>query len=69
LGYNLLWMIVQDMVKLGLYGILDPASSWKTWLFEPLRSSDWCPKSSEVNQEEKNNHAQLSEKTRRESGI
>jgi H+-transporting ATPase len=36
-GYNLLWMIVQDIVKLGLYGIRDPASSWKTRLFEPLR--------------------------------
>jgi H+-transporting ATPase len=35
-GYNLLWMIAQDIVKLGLYGILDPASSWKRWLFEPL---------------------------------
>jgi H+-transporting ATPase len=36
-GYNLLWMIMQDIVKLGLYGILDPAHSWKRWLFEPLR--------------------------------
>jgi H+-transporting ATPase len=35
-GYNLLWMIAQDIVKLGLYGILDPASLWKRWLFEPL---------------------------------
>jgi H+-transporting ATPase len=36
-GYNLLWMIVQDIVKLGLYRVLDPARSWKNWLFEPLR--------------------------------
>jgi len=36
-GYNLLWMVVQDIVKLRLYGILDPAHSWKRWLFEPLR--------------------------------
>ena len=36
-GYNLLWMIVQDIVKLGLYRILDPSHSWKRWLFEPLR--------------------------------
>jgi hypothetical protein len=32
------WMIVQDIIKLGLYGILDPARSWKRW-FEPLRVS------------------------------
>src|SRR6266568_5083984 len=38
-GYNLLWMIAQDIVKLGLYGILDPAHSWKRWFFEPLRVS------------------------------
>ncbi len=36
-AYNVVWMIVQDVVKLGLYGILDPARSWKTWLFQPLR--------------------------------
>jgi len=30
-------MIVQDIVKLGLYRILDPAQSWKRSLFEPLR--------------------------------
>ncbi len=36
-GYNLLWMILQDIVKLGLYRVLDPARSWKNWLFEPLR--------------------------------
>jgi hypothetical protein len=36
-GYNLVWMIVQDIVKLGLYRILDPAHSWKRSLFEPLR--------------------------------
>jgi hypothetical protein len=35
--YNVVWMIVQDIVKLGLYGILDPAHSWKRWFFEPLR--------------------------------
>src|SRR6184192_2295452 len=37
--YNLAWMVVQDIVKLGLYGILDPSRSWKRWLFEPLRVS------------------------------
>jgi hypothetical protein len=36
-AYNILWMIVQDIVKLGLYRILDPAHWWKRWLFEPLR--------------------------------
>src|SRR5882757_473677 len=36
-AYNIAWMIVQDIVKLGLYRILDPAHSWKRWLFEPLR--------------------------------
>ena len=36
-AYNIVWMIVQDIVKLGLYRILDPAHSWKRWLFEPLR--------------------------------
>ncbi len=36
-GYNLAWMMVQDIVKLGLYRILDPAHSWKRSLFEPLR--------------------------------
>jgi H+-transporting ATPase len=36
-GYNLIWMIVQDVVKLGLYGILDPARSWKSSLFQSLR--------------------------------
>jgi H+-transporting ATPase len=35
--YNVVWMIVQDIVKLGLYRILDPDRSWKGWLFEPLR--------------------------------
>jgi len=30
-------MIVQDVVKLGLYGILDPGRSWKKSLFQPLR--------------------------------
>jgi H+-transporting ATPase len=36
-GYNLVWMILQDVVKLGLYGILDPAHSWTRSLFQPLR--------------------------------
>jgi H+-transporting ATPase len=36
-AYNLAWMIVQDIVKLGLYGIVDPAHSWKRSLFQPLR--------------------------------
>ncbi len=36
-GYNLVWMILQDVVKLGLYGILDPARSWKRSLFQPIR--------------------------------
>jgi H+-transporting ATPase len=35
--YNLAWMILQDVVKLGLYGILDPGRSWKRSLFQPLR--------------------------------
>jgi H+-transporting ATPase len=38
-AYNLAWMIVQDAVKLGLYGILDPARSWKKSLFQPLRAT------------------------------
>jgi len=37
-GYNLIWMILQDVVKLGVYRILDPVHSWKRWLFEPLRA-------------------------------
>src|ERR1041385_1138984 len=37
-AYNIAWLIVQDMFKLGLYRILDPAHSWKRWLFEPLRA-------------------------------
>ena len=36
-AYNIGWMIAQDVVKLGLYCILDPAHSWKRSLFEPLR--------------------------------
>jgi H+-transporting ATPase len=36
-AYNLAWMIVQDIVKLGIYGVLDPARSWKKSLFQPLR--------------------------------
>jgi H+-transporting ATPase len=38
-AYNLVWMFVQDVVKLGIYGILDPAHSWKRSLFQPLRVS------------------------------
>jgi H+-transporting ATPase len=38
-GYNLAWIVVQDVVKLGLYGILDPSRSWKRPLFQPLRVS------------------------------
>src|SRR5262245_33236789 len=37
-AYNIVWMIVQDIFKLGLYRILDPDHSWKRWLFEPLRA-------------------------------
>jgi H+-transporting ATPase len=37
-AYNLAWMLVQDVVKLGLYGILDPGRSWKKSLFQPLRA-------------------------------
>jgi H+-transporting ATPase len=36
-AYNIAWMIVQDIVKLGLYRILDPAHSWKRWFLEPFR--------------------------------
>jgi H+-transporting ATPase len=42
-GYNLAWMVVQDIVKLGLYGILDPGHSWKRSLFQPLRVSIASP--------------------------
>jgi len=42
-GYNLGWMIVQDVVKLGIYGILDPGHSWKRSLFQPLRVSIASP--------------------------
>jgi len=38
-AYNLVWMVVQDVVKLGLYGILDPSRLWKRSLFQPLRVS------------------------------
>jgi H+-transporting ATPase len=41
--YNLAWMIVQDVVKLGLYRILDPGRSWKRSLFQPLRVSIASP--------------------------
>src|SRR6476646_4428543 len=37
-GLHIAWMILQDIVKLGLYRILDPAHSWKRWLFEPMRN-------------------------------
>ena len=37
-AYNLAWMIVQDLVKLGLYGILDPESSWRRSFFRSLRA-------------------------------
>jgi H+-transporting ATPase len=37
--YNIVWMIAQDVVKLGLYGIVDPGRSWKRSLFRPLRTS------------------------------
>ena len=37
-AYNIVWMIVQDVVKLGLYHILDPTHSWKRSLFERLRT-------------------------------
>jgi H+-transporting ATPase len=36
-AYNLAWMIVQDIVKLGFYGILDLAHSWKKSRFQPIR--------------------------------
>jgi H+-transporting ATPase len=36
-GYNLVWMIVQDVTKLGLYQVLDPARSWNKSLFQPFR--------------------------------
>ena len=42
-GYNLVWMVVQDFVKLGLYGVLDPSRSWKRSLFQPLRVSIASP--------------------------
>jgi H+-transporting ATPase len=42
-AYNLAWMVVQDIVKLGLYGILDPSRSWKRFLFQPLRVSIASP--------------------------
>jgi H+-transporting ATPase len=38
-AYNLAWMIVQDVVKLGLYGILDPDRSWRRSFFQLLRVS------------------------------
>jgi hypothetical protein len=38
-AYTLVRMIAQDMVKLGLYGVLDPARSWKRSIFQSLRVS------------------------------
>jgi H+-transporting ATPase len=38
-AYNLAWMVVQDVVKLGLYRILDPGRLWRKSLFQPLRAS------------------------------
>jgi H+-transporting ATPase len=37
-AYNVVWMIAQDVVKLVIYGILDPSRSWKRSLFQPLRA-------------------------------
>ena len=37
-AYNLVWMIVQDIVKLAVYGILDQTRSWKRSIFQPLRA-------------------------------
>jgi H+-transporting ATPase len=38
-AYNLVWMFAQDVVKLAIYGILDPARLWKRSLFQPIRVS------------------------------
>jgi H+-transporting ATPase len=38
-AYNFVWMIAQDVVKLGMYRIVDPGRSWKRSLFQPLRAS------------------------------
>ncbi|HEX4653481.1 MAG TPA: plasma-membrane proton-efflux P-type ATPase [Candidatus Udaeobacter sp.] len=38
-GYNVVWMVVQDVVKLGVYGILDPVRSWKASMFRPIRAT------------------------------
>jgi H+-transporting ATPase len=65
-GYNLAWMVVQDIVKLGLYRILDPRRSWKKSLFQPLRvpiaGGVVTPKQAET---EENNHVRLQQKTDR----
>ena len=37
-AYNVVWMIAEDLVKLGLYGIVDPGRSWDRSLFQPLRT-------------------------------
>src|SRR3989475_351837 len=39
LGFNIVWMIAQDVVKLGMYRIVDPGRSWKRSFFQPLRAS------------------------------
>jgi len=39
-AYNLAWMIVQDIVKLGIYGILDPARLWKDRFSSHFESYD-----------------------------
>jgi hypothetical protein len=36
-------MVVQNVMKLGLYGILDPGRSWKISLSQPLRVSIASP--------------------------
>src|SRR5437667_1210509 len=38
-AYNFVWMIAQDVVKLGMYRIVDPGRSWKRSFFQPLRAS------------------------------
>jgi H+-transporting ATPase len=37
-AYNVIWMIGQDVVKLGLYAIVDPGRSWRRSLFQPVRA-------------------------------
>src|SRR5438067_6735530 len=38
-AYNFVWMIAQDVVKLGMYRMVDPGRSWKRSFFQPLRAS------------------------------